>query len=127
MGEWPERPSETAWLISNGADILAMEMAALSPSQKTEVLRRQAFECAQCQTDLEPVGKAPPHFSHIGEQDKKGSSVTSDVRALCPSCHAMRPATHDKAPAEKERRQREAGSNRNAKKLVKSGFDMKKF
>ena len=102
-----------------------MHAVPLSSSQKTEVLRRQAFKCDQCQTDLEPVGSAPPHFAHILAEAVKGASGTMNVRALCPSCQAKSGSEGGKASDEKKRRQRE--SNRTAKRFIKSGYDMKKF
>src|SRR5450759_3529017 len=102
--------------------------APLSSSQKSEVLRRQAFECANCQTDLEPVGKAPPHFELITPSASKGASSTSNFEALCPTCHAMRSGSGvAKSSEDSKRRQRESGPARSTKKFVKSGFDTRKF
>ena len=105
-----------------------MQTAPLSSSQKTEVLRRQAFKCNQCQTDLEPVGRAPPYFEQIKNEAMKGTSTATNFQALCPACHAMK-STPDsgKSSDEKKRHQRESDPNRSAKKFVKSGFDAKKF
>src|SRR5438445_5915241 len=105
-----------------------MPTGPLSPSQKTEVLRRQAFECDRCHTDLEPVGRAPPHFVHEVASTTKDASATANVRALCPTCHSTISSSEaPKAPDAGKRRARESGSNRKAEKFVKTGFDNKKF
>ena len=104
-----------------------MQQPLLSSSQKNEVLRRQAFKCIQCQTDLEPVGREPPHFELITPLAAGGESGTSNFRALCPACHAMKSNPPAKASEEKNRRQRNSGPARSAKKFVKSGFDTRKF
>ena len=104
-----------------------MQSAPLTPSEKTEVLRRQAFKCNECQTDLEPIGSAPPHFSHTGPAATRGASATTNVVALCPTCHAKsNPEAARPSEAEK-RRQRESEPARSPKKFVKSGFDTRKF
>jgi hypothetical protein len=97
---------------------------ALSSSQKSEVLRRQAFKCAQCQTDLEPVGREPPHFEPVAS---KGASGTSNFQALCPACHAKSGFEPAKGSEEGKRRQRDSGPARSTKKFVKTGFDPRKF
>jgi len=104
-----------------------MQTGPLSNSQKIEVLRRQAFKCYQCQTDLEPVGRAPPHFVHEGESAAKGASATADVRALCPDCHSTKSSSEGAKASEARRRARDSGSDRKAEKFVKTGFDNKKF
>ncbi len=103
-----------------------MQTASLSSSQKTEILRRQAFKCDQCQADLEPVGRAPPHFEQTAPEPKKGASPTSNFRALCPSCRALK-SDSDKAMDSEKRRQRKSEPGRSATKFVKTGFDAKKF
>jgi 5-methylcytosine-specific restriction endonuclease McrA len=112
---------------ANGT-IFSVQTGPLSASQKSEILRRQAFECDQCQTDLEPVGKAPPRFVHEGAPPPNGASATADVRALCPDCHSMR-SSNEGAKASDARRRRARGSepDRKPQKFVKSGFDNKKF
>jgi 5-methylcytosine-specific restriction endonuclease McrA len=97
----------------------------LSASEKNEVLRRQAFKCDQCQTDLEPIGSAPPHF-YRKSPALKGAPATSNVVALCPDCHAKSSPEPSKSTEEK-RRQRDSEPARTAKKFVKSGFDTRKF
>jgi len=105
-----------------------MQTAPLTPSQKTEILRRQAFKCNQCQTDLEPIGSAPPHFEQIGQNDTKGSSPTSNFRAFCPACHAMKAGSDsDKTSDPRKRRQGETRPSKGAMKFVKSGIDTRKF
>jgi len=105
-----------------------VQQPLLSSSQKSEVLRRQAFKCAQCQTDLEPVGREPPHFELMAPLAAGGASGTTNFRALCPACHAMEPSSdHEKASEERKRRLRDSGPARSAKKFVKSGFDTRKF
>jgi 5-methylcytosine-specific restriction endonuclease McrA len=105
-----------------------VQQPLLSSSQKNEILRRQAFKCIQCQTDLEPVGREPPHFELITPLAAGGASGTTNFRALCPACHAMKSSAHpEKASEEKKRRQRDSGPARSAKKFVKSGFDTRKF
>jgi len=105
-----------------------MQTAPLSSSQKTEILRRQAFKCSRCQKDLEPVGSAPPHFEQSSPESTKETSATSNFRALCPACHAMKSSSDsDKASDSKKRRQRESEPSRSAKRFVKSGFDTRKF
>jgi len=113
-------------LISNDARAWAMQTASLSSSQKTEILRRQAFKCAQCQTDLEPVGRAPPHFEQTAPEAKKGASPTSNFRAFCPSCHAVK-SDSGKTSISDKRSQRNSEPARSRTKFVKSGFDAKKF
>jgi 5-methylcytosine-specific restriction endonuclease McrA len=103
-----------------------VQQPLLSSSQKDEVLRRQAFKCAQCQTDLEPVGREPPHFESTTPLAAGGASGTANFRALCPACHAESNPHPEKASEEK-RRQRNPGPARTAKKFVKSGFDTRKF
>ena len=56
-----------------------MQAAPLSSSQKTEILRRQAFKCNQCQTDLEPVGRTPPHFAPTGQPVARGASAITNI------------------------------------------------
>jgi 5-methylcytosine-specific restriction endonuclease McrA len=104
-----------------------MQTGPLSNSQKSEILRRQAFECDQCHTDLEPVGRAPPHFVHEGASAAKGASATANVRALCPACHSMKSGSEGPRVSEARRRARDSGSDRKAEKFVKTGFDNKKF
>ncbi len=105
-----------------------MQGAPLSSSQKTEVLRRQAFKCNQCQADLEPIGRAPPHFDYTGPVPAKGASPTANVVALCHDCHATRSNPEASGISDaKKRRQRESEPARKGKKFVKSGFDNKKF
>jgi len=104
-----------------------VQTTPLSSSEKTEVLRRQAFKCNQCQTDLEPVGSAPPHFYQTAPAPTKGASATSNIVALCPSCHAKSNPGPARSAEAKKRRQRESEPARTAKKFVKSGFDTRKF
>jgi len=104
-----------------------VQQPLLSSSQKSEVLRRQAFECAQCQTDLEPVGREPPHFEQTTPSAAGGASGTANFRALCPACHAKSSPSPEKASEERKRRQRDSGPARGTKKFVKSGFDTRKF
>ena len=104
-----------------------MQTGTLSPSQKGEILRRQAFKCDQCQTDLEPVGRAPPHFVHEGASAAKGASATANVRALCPDCHSMKSSSEGAKASEGRRRGRDSGPDRKGEKFVKTGFDNKKF
>jgi 5-methylcytosine-specific restriction endonuclease McrA len=104
-----------------------MKQAPLSSSEKSEVLRRQAFKCVQCQTDLEPVGREPPHFELVAPVAAKGASGKTNFQALCPACHAKSSSELTKASEEKRRRQRDSGPARSAKKFVKSGFDTRKF
>jgi len=101
--------------------------APLSSSQKREVLRRQAFKCVQCQTDLEPIGKEPPHFELVAPVAAKGASDTANFQALCPACHAKSSSEPAKVSEDKKRLQRDSGPARSAKKFVKSGFDTRKF
>jgi 5-methylcytosine-specific restriction endonuclease McrA len=104
-----------------------VKQAPLSSSQKSDVLRRQAFKCAQCQTDLEPVGREPPHFVLVAPVDAKGESGTASFQALCPACHAKSSSEPAKVSEERKRRQRDSGPARSAKRFVKSGFDTRKF
>jgi 5-methylcytosine-specific restriction endonuclease McrA len=105
-----------------------VQRVPLSPSQKTEVLRRQAFKCDQCQTDLEPIGRAPPHYEYTGPVSTKGASATANVVALCPNCNAIKSNPDAAGLSEaKKRRHREPEPARGGKKFVKSGFDNKKF
>ena len=104
-----------------------MQTGALTASEKSEVLRRQAFKCDQCQTDLEPVGRAPARFVREGASTAKGGSATANVRALCPDCHSKSSTEGAKASDARRRRAREPGSDRKAEKFVKTGFDNKKF
>ena len=105
-----------------------MQTAPLTSSQKTEILRRQAFECEQCQTDLEPVGRSPPHFEQTAPEPKKGASATSNFRALCPACHAIKSRSESgKASESEKRRQRKSEPGEGATKFVKTGFDAQKF
>jgi 5-methylcytosine-specific restriction endonuclease McrA len=106
---------------------LAVKQAPLSSSQKSEVLRRQAFKCAQCQTDLEPVGREPPHFELVTAAAGKGAPGTANFQALCPACHAKSSSETTRVSDEKKRRQRDSGPAQSAKKFVKSGFDTRKF
>jgi 5-methylcytosine-specific restriction endonuclease McrA len=101
--------------------------APLSSSEKMEILRRQAFKCVQCQKDLEPVGREPPHFELVTPVNAKGASGTANFQALCPACHAKSSLGPANASEEKKRRQRDSGQARSAKKFVKSGFDTRKF
>jgi cytochrome c5 len=103
-----------------------VKQAPLSSSQKSEVLRRQAFKCAQCQTDLEPVGREPAHFELVSPLASKGVPGTTSFRALCPACHAKSSA-EPKVSEERKLRPRDSGPARSAKKFVKSGFDTRKF
>jgi 5-methylcytosine-specific restriction endonuclease McrA len=103
-----------------------VKQAPLTTSQKSEVLRRQAFKCAQCQTDLEPVGREPPHFELVAPVAAKGASGTTNFVALCPACHAK--SGYDPARvSDEKKRQRDSGPARSSKKFVKSGFDTRKF
>jgi hypothetical protein len=105
-----------------------MQAAPLSPSQKTEILRRQAFKCDSCQADLEPAGRAPPHFERASPEAAKGASATSNLRALCPACHSMGKGPRpESASDQRRRRQRESETGRGATKFVKSGVDTRKF
>jgi len=105
-----------------------VQQPLLSPSQKSEILRRQAFKCVQCQTDLEPVGREPPHFELITALAAGGASGTANFRALCPACHATKSSPDpEKASEERKRRQRDSRPARTGKKFVKSGFDTRKF
>jgi len=106
---------------------LAVQNAPLTSSQRTEILRRQAFKCVQCQTDLEPVGSAPAHFEQVKPQAMKGASSTANYQALCPACHAKSDSESAKASDEKRRRSRKSSDARGATKFVKSGFDTRKF
>jgi len=100
----------------------------LTSSQKNEILRRQAFKCVQCQTDLEPVGREPPHFEQTTPLATVVARGTANFRALCPACHATKASSDpEKASEEMKRRQRDSGPARSAKKFVKSGFDTRKF
>jgi hypothetical protein len=103
-----------------------VKQAPLTSSEKSEVLRRQAFKCAQCQTDLEPVGREPPHFELVSPVASKGASGTTGFRALCSACHA-KSSSEPKVSEERKRRQRDPGLARSTKKFVKSGFDTRKF
>jgi 5-methylcytosine-specific restriction endonuclease McrA len=119
---------DTARLINDNGAVFSVQTGTLSASQKGEILRRQAFKCDQCQTDLEPVGRAPPHFVHEGASTAKGASGTANVRALCPDCHSKKSSSEGaKGSDAKRRRARESDSNRKAEKFVKTGFDNKKF
>ncbi len=105
-----------------------MQTSSLTSSRKTEILRRQAFKCDKCQTDLEPVGRAPPHFEQTAAAPNRGASPTSNFRALCPACHATKSgADADKASDSEKRRQRKPEPGRSPTKFEKSGFDAKKF
>jgi len=104
-----------------------VKQAPLSSSQKSEVLRRQAFKCVQCQIDLEPVGREPPHFELMAPSASKSASGTTSFQALCPACHAKSGSEPTKVSEERKRRQRDSGPARSAKKFVKSGFDTRKF
>jgi cytochrome c5 len=104
-----------------------VKQAPLTSSQKSEVLRRQAFKCAQCQTDLEPVGREPPHFELVASVAAKSASGTATFQALCSACHAKSGSESTKVSEERKRRQRDSGPVRSAKKFVKSGFDTRKF
>jgi hypothetical protein len=100
----------------------------LSSSQKTEILRRQAFGCAKCQKDLEPIGNAPAHFEQITALAAKGPPAAEDFQALCPECHALRSGSESARTSEEEKRRlRESGRPRSTKKFVKSGIDTRKF
>jgi len=89
---------------------------------------RQAFKCNQCQADLEPLGRAPPHFVREDAPTAKGSSATANARALCPDCHSMKSSSEGASASDaRKRRARESGSDRKAEKFVKTGFDNKKF
>jgi 5-methylcytosine-specific restriction endonuclease McrA len=104
-----------------------VKQPSLTSSQKSEVLRRQAFKCAQCQTDLEPVGREPAHFAMVPPVAAKGGSGTTNFLALCPACHAKSDYEPTRVSDEKKRRQRDSGPARSSKKFVKSGFDTRKF
>jgi hypothetical protein len=104
-----------------------VQQAPLSSTQKTEILRRQAFKCNECQTDLEPIGSAPAHFEQTSAEVAKGASITSNFRALCPACHAASSSELAKTAEAKNRRLRESGPSRTAKKFVKKGIDTRKF
>ena len=119
--------AHTAWLINDNGAVFSVQTGTLSPSQKSEILRRQAFKCYQCQTDLEPVGRAPPHFVRGGESAAKGASATADVRALCPDCHSTKSNSEGAKDSEARRLARDSGSDRKGEKFVKTGFDNKKF
>ena len=103
-----------------------MQQAPLSSSQKDEILRRQAFECSECQTDLEPVGKAPAHFELVKALSKDPPSAAS-FQALCPACYAKSGANPGKASNEQKRRQDRPGLSRSTTKFVKTGIDTRKF
>lgn len=104
-----------------------MQAAPLSSSQKTEILRRQAFKCNQCQTDLEPVGRTPPHFAPTGQPVARGASAITNIVALCPDCHAKSTPSRPKNADENRRLQRDSGPAQKGKRFVRSGFDNKKF
>jgi 5-methylcytosine-specific restriction endonuclease McrA len=104
-----------------------VQSAPLTSSEKTEVLRRQAFKCNQCQADLEPIGSSPAHFYRTGMASAKGASATANVVALCPSCLAKSDPEPEKSSEAKKRRQRDSEPARTAKKFVKTGFDTRKF
>ena len=104
-----------------------MQRTPLTSAQKNEVLRRQAFKCGQCGTDLEPIGRARRQFGDTGWKATKGFDRTRNAMALCPECHAKSgPAPADTSDA-KKRRQRESQPTQKGKRFVKSGFDNKKF
>lgn len=104
-----------------------MQSPPLSASEREEVLRRQAFKCDQCQTDLEPIGSTPPHFYRKGPAPAKRAPATTNVVALCPDCHAKSNPQASRSSEEMKRRQRDNEPTRTAKKFVKSGFDTRKF
>ena len=104
-----------------------MQSPPLSASERNEVLRRQAFKCDQCQTDLEPVGSAPPHFYRKGPAPTVRAPPTTNVVALCPGCHAKSNPEPSRLSEEKKRRLRDNEPPRTPKKFVKSGFDTRKF
>jgi len=104
-----------------------VQQPLLSSSQKNEVLRRQAFKCAQCETDLEPVGRETPRIEEVAPSAVGGAPGTANFRALCPACHAKSSSGPEKASEERKRSQRDSGPARSAKKFVKTGFDTRKF
>jgi 5-methylcytosine-specific restriction endonuclease McrA len=105
-----------------------VQSAPLTSSEKTEVLRRQAFKCNRCQADLEPIGRTPAHFFRSGPPPPaKGAPATANVVALCPSCRAKSDSDQDKHSEAKKKRQRDSEPARTAKKFVKTGFDTRKF
>jgi 5-methylcytosine-specific restriction endonuclease McrA len=103
-----------------------VQRASLSSSQRDEILRRQAFQCTECRTDLEPVGKAPAHFEPVNPSSKHPSSAAS-FQALCPACYAKSGANPGKASDEQKRRQDRPGLSRSTTKFVKTGIDTRKF
>lgn len=102
-----------------------MQQTPLTTSQKGLVLRRQAFKCFQCQADLEPAGSAPPHFEVAGPVSKGAAAGPADVRAFCPTCRIK--SGSGKAQEEKRERERGTFTTRSGTKLVKNGFDTRKF
>ena len=104
-----------------------MKQAPLSSSEKSEILRRQAFKCVHCQTDLEPVGREPPLFELVAPVAAKVASGKASFQALCPACHAKSSSEPTKPSEERKRLQRDSGPARSTKKFVKSGFDTRKF
>jgi cytochrome c5 len=104
-----------------------VQQPILSSSQKDEVLRRQAFKCAQCETDLEPVGRETPRFERVATTAAGGAPGTASFRALCSACHAKSSSNPEKASEERTRSQRDTAPARSTKKFVKSGFDTRKF
>jgi len=77
-------------------------------SQKKAILMEQKNKCAECNKYL--TGSI--QFDHIQEHNKKGLTTTSNLRALCGTCHDKR-HLRDKAKQIDEKRIKESKKRNN--------------